>query len=115
MKKHNKVIALLLFNYSVSAQISIRKPPNAGSSVTQNFGQPLANASQEVYTFAFTCIAILAVVAAFRIYNKWQSGDRDVIGLISRWIFGMFITFSLIIFLSEVLIDGWGKQNLTLP
>jgi hypothetical protein len=109
LKKQLWLIFIFIHTH-VYSQVNIRKNPNSGTAVTENFGKPLANSATAVYQFCLVCLAILGLVQAFRIYTKWQNGERDVIGLIFRWFIGMVIAYALIWFANEVLIDGWGKN-----
>lgn len=63
---------------------------------------PLINNFPVFYNFMVVCLVILAIWVSHRIYVRWQLGEDDVLPSISKWFFGLILTFSLITFLKVV-------------
>lgn len=79
--------------------------------------KPLAQRIPSIIKFVFVMQALVALGAAGKIYTRWQEGDTNVIGMITRWFFGMLLTISLLYFLQEYYKtqDLSVKPNLEVP
>ena len=52
-----------------------------------------------IHAFALVILFIIALVASYKIYVRWQMGEDDVLPLIYRWWGGIVLCFFILQFL----------------
>lgn len=63
--------------------------------------RPLAKYMPLIFKFTMTLVTITGIVMAGRVYSLWQAGEENVIGMVSRWGFGLVLVTALVWFLKE--------------
>ncbi len=71
------------------------------SQLKGRINDPLYENAHVIVPFTMVIISILFLLYSFQIFNKWQGGEKNVIPMISRWVFGLCLFIVMITFLNS--------------
>jgi Domain of unknown function (DUF4134) len=102
--KINRVILLFGLTFSQilfsQANVELTDPANNSTRLKGRINDPLYANANVIVPFTMVVISILFLLYAFQIYNKWQMGEKNVVPMISRWVFGLCLYVVLTTFLN---------------
>lgn len=115
--------SLSLFAFG-QANVDLGGLASNSSQLKGRINDPLYENAQVIVPFTMVIISILFLLYSFQIFNKWQRGEKNVIPMISRWVFGLCLFIVMITFLNAFIAKqdfkrsvkpNFEMQKLTLP
>ncbi len=82
------------------ANVDLRGLASNSSQLKGRINDPLYENAHVIVPFTMVIISILFLLYSFQIFNKWQGGEKNVIPMISRWVFGLCLFIVMITFLN---------------
>lgn len=98
MKRKIQLVAIALASNICSTYAQVDKIQQGLNDATSDVKKLFGNATDLLYVVC----AILALVGAFNVYNKWTSGDQDTTKSAAGWIGGIIFVFVAITILKKV-------------
>lgn len=94
----------LFFTFTLSfnacfAQVNLHKSNANALGADAYITTPIHHNIGKIHAFALTILFLMALVATYKIYHRWQMGEEEVLPLIYRWWGGIILCFFIIQFL----------------
>lgn len=94
----------LLFVFTISinfcfAQVNLHKSNANALGADTYITSPIHHNIGRIHAFALILLFLMALVATYKIYHRWQLGEEEVLPLIYRWWGGIILSFFIIQFL----------------
>jgi hypothetical protein len=85
MKKSATLLKTILLSSTVVAAFAQPQGINRGAATLTAQTTALQAYIDPITTIIYIAAAIIGMIGAFRVYTRWQSGDRDVLTLAAGW------------------------------
>lgn len=88
-------------------QVTLRQETASNGQISGRVTRHLAANADTIERLVMVILALLGLLAAYRIYAKWQAGeDQNIVWDISKWFLGMVLCLSLLFGLKLLLQDN---------
>jgi Domain of unknown function (DUF4134) len=113
----NVKYSLFTFFWSISqlaigqANVDLGSLASNSSQLKGRINDPLYENAHVIVPFTMVIISILFLLYSFQIFNKWQGGEKNVIPMITRWVFGLCLFIVMITFLNAFIVKQDFKRT----
>lgn len=81
------------------AQVNLHKGNTNAIGADTYITSPVHRNIGKLHSFVLVILFLMALVASYKIYHRWQMGEEEVLPLIYRWWGGIILCFFIIQFL----------------